>query len=109
MQPFEDQDPCWPEDDRRVERSRGMVIDRFLDRHPAPEHDEVLFKQVDTVGCWVECCQSLPLASLAVEAVVIVKGDGGDKIAPEDIADTLRERGLPRSAVTRDTDGEDIG
>ena len=95
MQPFEDQDLFRPEDDRRVERSRGMVIDRLLDRHPAPEHDEVLFEQVDPVGCRVERCQPLPLPSLAVEAVVIVKGDGGDKVAPEDIADTLRKRGLP--------------
>jgi hypothetical protein len=109
MQALEDQDLFRPEYNRRVKRPGAMVIDRFLDGHATPEHDEVLFELVDPVCLRVECSQPLPPAPLAVKAMVIVKRDGGDKVGPEDIPHTLRKRGLSRPAVAGDPQGKDIG
>lgn len=49
--------------------------------------------------------ESVPF--FATISVVIVKGDGRDKLRTEDLPDGIRERGLPGTAVTDNPDDED--
>ena len=86
-----------------------MVVNRFFDRNPAFEQDEVLFELVNPVCPWIKSRQSLFPPPFTVEAVIVVKGNCGNQVATKDAPDSLGERGLSRPAVTGDPKGKDIG